>query len=663
MPHTSPSSLPHDTAREAQPDAWVLRWGRPEPPAPGRALTAGPLELALLGADLLNVRMDGRQLLSRVGVKVRDTSWGTVPGELSDVHVDEGRDRFEVRLTSRHHAPGVSFEWECGASGRRDGTLVYEMRGTALKDCAFNRIGICLLHSAASSAGRPFTARGPNGPFTGRLPRLVGPQPMEGSTISPLFPGFSELEIDLGDDLVMRLELEGDTFEMEDQRNWTDGSFKTYSTPVGLPVPHHLAAGTSVIQRARVQVRGVPARAARTRSRRAAGTTVTLNGCSEGRMPPLGAELDTDGHEPTARELSLLRSLGLTHLRVSLSPSTARPQLRRARRVAGALGCRLELAVTVSLDSDDSGLADLASLVAGATDVDRLIVLQDGRRVTDPAAVTTLRELLGEAANLPLLLGTDMYFAELNRDRPAMDEVDGLAYPITPQVHDDDEAALVESLAAQADTVATARSFSAGKPVHVSPVTLKPRWNPFARQPGELPEGVLPPSVDPRQPSLFTAGWTIGSIRRLADAGAASVTYFELTGWRGLVERESGSLMPEAYRSHAGTAYPVLSVMREACGWVGAELLAVGLEDPLGVEALAVRRDEQTMLLVANLRPYAQRVTLSGLPSGPAATWKLDARDLDGLSAVGDLASPSRQRLVLELDAWSVARVLVQARA
>ena len=37
--------------------------------------------------------------------------------------------------------------------------------------------------------------------------------------------------------------MEGDTFEMEDQRNWTDASYKTYVRPLALPWPYTLAAG------------------------------------------------------------------------------------------------------------------------------------------------------------------------------------------------------------------------------------------------------------------------------------------------------------------------------------------------------------------------------------------------------------------------------------
>ena len=39
--------------------------------------------------------------------------------------------------------------------------------------------------------------------------------------------------------------MEGDAFEMEDHRNWTDASFKTYVRPLALPWPYVLPAGRS----------------------------------------------------------------------------------------------------------------------------------------------------------------------------------------------------------------------------------------------------------------------------------------------------------------------------------------------------------------------------------------------------------------------------------
>ena len=45
------------------------------------------------------------------------------------------------------------------------------------------------------------------------------------------------------------LEFEGDVFESEDQRNWSDNSFKTYSTPVSIPFPVLVKSGDEVEQK------------------------------------------------------------------------------------------------------------------------------------------------------------------------------------------------------------------------------------------------------------------------------------------------------------------------------------------------------------------------------------------------------------------------------
>ena len=50
--------------------------------------------------------------------------------------------------------------------------------------------------------------------------------------------------------------MEGDTFEMEDQRNWTDASYKTYVRPLALPWPYTLAKGDELEQSVTLTVSG-----------------------------------------------------------------------------------------------------------------------------------------------------------------------------------------------------------------------------------------------------------------------------------------------------------------------------------------------------------------------------------------------------------------------
>ncbi len=69
--------------------------------------------------------------------------------------------------------------------------------------------------------------------------------------------------------------------------------------------------------------------------------------------------------------------------------------------------------------------------------------------------------------------------------------------------------------------------------------------------------GELPPQVDVRQMSLFGACWTAGSFKYLAEAGTQSITFYETTGWRGVMETEAGSPLPELFRSLPGTVFPM----------------------------------------------------------------------------------------------------------
>lgn len=53
------------------------------------------------------------------------------------------------------------------------------------------------------------------------------------------------------------------------------------------------------------------------------------------------------------------------------------------------------------------------------------------------------------------------------------------------------------------------------------------------------------------------------SLPALTEAGVASVTYLETTGWRGVMEREAGSQLAEKFPSRPGQLFPVFHAMAE----------------------------------------------------------------------------------------------------
>lgn len=203
--------------------------------------------------------------------------------------------------------------------------------------------------------------------------------------------------------------------------------------------------------------------------------------------------------------------------------------------------------------------------------------------------------------------GTNAYFAELNRGRPAMGSMDFAAYSMNPQVHAFDDASVMENLAGQADTVRTARQFlGGGCGVVVSPVTLKPRFNPQAKvqQPGA--------KVDARQSSLFAAAWTVGSLSALLGS-SDSLTYYETHGPAGLLAGDRVFPVFHAFASLAGYA--------EVAPYVASDAQAIavlGLARKGGAPA--------SRLVLANLTDAVQRVRLGGVV---AEGWRVRILDAE----------------------------------
>jgi D-apionolactonase len=595
---------------------YELWHGRKESPEPLQVVRAGNIELLLGPGEARYLRVGTAEVLRRVYSAVRDAAWGTAPAAIKDVALDVSDDTFTSMCDASYRLGEIEVSARIEIVGSADGRIEYTFKGLTRRRFRYSRIGICLLHPLSTSAGRPFHSVGPEGAHEGALPELIAPPLVQDGVDLPLFPSFATLDIDLGQGLRLELSCSGDLFEMEDQRNWTDGSLKTFSTPLALGWPRDIEAGATIEQSVTIVVAGA-ARRRRTKppTRLAEITVAEVPGR---RMPPIGLGLSEDALAPIPRERSLLTELRPAHLRFDVRVNRAADfiGLETAISLAQSLESALELALHLG-ENAEAGLDRLAAVLgrSGAS-IPRVLVFRDGELCTSGRWIalgrSRLETMLPQAS---FCGGTDAWFAQLNASRAGLDEADCVAYSITPQVHSFDEGSLVESLSAQADTVVTALAFGDGLDVVVSPVTLRPRFNPDAEDAEPAPTDELPPQVDPRQPTLLCAAWTVGSLRNLVQAGAASITYYETTGWRGVVETESGSPMPARFRSSPGMVFPVYHVLADVCESREARILPTHSSEPLAAEAIAFERGNTIVVLVSSLVPKPQEIVLDGLPA------------------------------------------------
>jgi hypothetical protein len=168
---------------------------------------------------------------------------------------------------------------------------------------------------------------------------------------------------------------------------------------------------------------------------------------------------------------------------------------------------------------------------------------------------------------------------------------------------------------------------------------MKMRFNPYASGPvPEVGPGDLPPQVDVRQMSLFGAGWTLGSFKHLAEAGAQSITFYETTGWRGVMETKTGSPLPEIFHSLPGAVFPMYHVLACIGDFTGGTIIPMHSSHPLQAIGVLLRRDGSERILVANFSHHRKQINLE------CAAGRVSLRKLDEETVLTAMRSPEMFR-------------------
>jgi hypothetical protein len=604
-----------------------------------RSVGRGPWSASLRGSELDDIRYDGELVLRSIRFVVRDQDWTTLPVIVDAVdHTTSG-----LHLSGRVGDDGETVVWslsvDLGAS-----TLRVAVRAEVTAAFRRARIGLIVLQSP-TLAGTELIVGHPEGSTTTtRLPEHVAPHQPAIRIESLAWTG---------DRVATSVRFAGDVFEMEDQRNWTDASFKTYSTPLSLPFPVALAVGDVVEQSVEVACARVEP------------VTTPVPELVEGRIGAVTLVPEpVEGHlgaasavpEPVAGRIgepldSVVPTISTS---VASDPDGGR---------AGAVVPDAISGILVEVDPADQdwpAILDRAVRQAGARPLDLRLVLGTGeeaepvlRRLRDAgvpvvrvgafhrrthlsegALLTALGDVLRTLwADVPaprpeLVGGTRAHFTELNRNHARLERWAGhVAFSVTPFMHDRGGHQLVESLGMQAVVVADAVRIADGRPLHVGPVTLGARYNAVAttraragdhRDP-ELRAGFgaehVPGATDERHSAEALGAWVVGSVAALAVPGVESLSYFEATGPRGLVAADG--TLTAAGRALGWIAE--LSGRQRVAVEIGGVSLGTGSPvagppvSPAGVTAIAaVDAAGETVVILGNLSEAPVRVALAG---------------------------------------------------
>jgi len=460
-------------------------------------LTAGPISAELREGGLGAVTFGGVEVLRGLTYPVRNADWGThLTTPLSE---EIGQDHLTRRFACRE---GV-FTGRFHVTLTPD-ALMAEVEITFPKAACINRAGFTLLHPIRGVAGSALHLRHPGGAVTDTVfPALVSPgQPAR--DMAGMRHVVDGVEVDIA--------FYGEVFEMEDQRNWSDASFKTYCRPLSLPRPYDVAAGTVVRQSVTLALQGLGGAAAVSAAAQAI----------EVRMPQVML-----AHEPGLSNSAALAAFAGVPVQFRMERATPEGDLR-AMATPGLAALEIVF--------DD--LPDLAALIAAAQAAglrpDRVTALPRPYLKSHqpegpwPAGAQPRDALPLLRAGFPGALvgsGSLTNFTELNRCRPDAAAVDFVTFGNTAIVHAADDLSVWQTIEALPDILATARAIAGEKPLHLGLVSIGMRCNPYGDAVAPNPDGLRLPMAmdDPRQSTGFAAAYAVAALAAAAQAGVASL--------------------------------------------------------------------------------------------------------------------------------------------
>ncbi len=554
-------------------------------------LHAGNLDAKVVEGSVREITWAGHEAVARIYVGVRTENWETVPGNVESLFVEQVNDEsFSARVFCRHLAPGVEVIWDGVLEGGESGHLSFSITARVLETAGFNRIGLCLLHRSRLLVGSRLITRNADETRELIVPRAVAPQRVVDGIEFGMTEPFRTVRIETSSGLAFTESYDGALFEIEDERNFGDGFFKSYGPPLRDRYPIKRRAGAVIGQSTTITFEATPAVRSRSASRQkgsAANAGVAIEiAPGTGLMPPVGIDRRALGAGSSSSLREVLGETMLGHVRcdVVLDHIDWYDAVADALNVAAECGVPLECGLTVS-GAQDAQLTVFAALVASSgVRLARLLIYSSLSAVPDHVLMDSAARMLGRA-----LPGVDLFaashgdFVELNRERPRYESRVGVAFASNSGVHLRDDEVVCEGLFGQFDAVESLRNdYAVG--LAVTPITLLPLSDGSGIDSGGYSgEHMMLPIDDARLDSAKGASWIAGSIAALVMAGAASLTYANQTG---------GTRMR-----------PFVHVIGAACEMRGDPLLRCSVEGDERVRAIGVARKSHLDLMVVNVAP------------------------------------------------------------
>jgi len=551
----------------------------------------GDFTFDLARAAVRNVRYKNVQIIDLLYTAIRPWDWSTLDPDQHSEDVKVTGDICIITIKDLF-AGALDASTEITISKDNKFTVAYELRGLA--EYSVNRWGICFCLNSADWMGSAVKSQGNQY----QLPAAISPQRVVDGVTQGLFPASNEMLFTAPDQRSIKVVSTGKVLEAEDQRNWTDNTYKIYSGSLSEPRPFVTSAGSLWQQSVTFEI-GPPNKPV------ADGSKIIVKEIDS--LPSIGLQFNTDSLLPLDALNTALFLLDIDHIRINEESLTA-----QKINTVSTNGLIVEAAL-LSSHSGDKLHHEIEHLNKQIPAGSRILIQREGREIVE------LGDLPKNQSLSSFIPGTDAYLVDLHRNRYEFGE--SISYSMVPTVHSSDIETIFKTLYTQRESIQFAQEFLA-KQVLVSPITFSTRGNPETGHAREQRINFANPEMALRIRTIEGAAWTLGSIFALASAGAYSGTWHELFG-------EFGIIYPDGDAIKFSPTFHVLA----ALGAHHAHEITIATS--LDNSWVAFENREAKKIVVASLRPWAIEITANVL-AGYETIQSLRASECEKASQIMD---------------------------
>jgi D-apionolactonase len=480
-------------------------------------LIAGNINVLYKDGALRYFKVNELEVLRMIYFTVRDANWGTFQPKIYDEKVIENEHSFQINYRADFEENNETFiSWNVEIQGVSSNKITFEINGEAKKDFKTNRAGFCVLHPIEGLAGENLKITHSNfSEEEATFPKYIAP-------FQPFFD-IKSMKWVLGkNDFI--LDFEGDIFETEDQRNWGDASYKTYCTPLEIPFPRLIKNGDKIHQKITFQAEINTDKNFKIDLKKSNKNTFDLGIC-------------VSENDYTSKIIDQLKPLNLSHFRIEIyfEADWENRFLHKINQLS-VLEIPLEIILILSNYFENELKQFIALNQNNNLNIKYLALFSKDEMVTNQAIIDFIPNLK-KVINTKIGVGTNYNFTEINRYIFDAKHADFISFAFDPQEHATDNLTILENAETVKYQVESAIKIY-NKPIHISPILLKGRFNPYATDENARIISIED-QKDFRQKTDFLAKWAEKLFENSGNSCVESVSFLETHGELGIMDLES----------------------------------------------------------------------------------------------------------------------------